>query len=159
MSTPNDLLEYPVVENFSPEVPIEIFGIANNTKKLVAIVDTGFTGFLQIPLTVGIESNLSLWSVGSSRLADGSMVKNLQCIGRIRFAGKELFGIVTLSEKGNDCLLGMQFLEILKMDFTVSPTRNRAIFKSLESEVLPIPPVSQSVKNEKKKTKTKRPIV
>ena len=154
MNTSNDLLEYPVVENFSPEVPVEIFGLANNTKKVVAVVDTGFTGFLQIPLTVGIESNLSLWSVGSSRLADGSVVKNLQCIGKIRFAGKELIGIITLSEKGNDCLLGMQFLERLKMDFTVSPTKNRAIFKSIipKDEEIAVKVETKNGKNEAKKT-------
>ena len=153
MSSTNDLLEYPVVENFSPEVPVEVFGLGNNTKKIVAVVDTGFTGFLQIPLTIGIESNLSLWSVGSLRLADGSVVKNLQCIGRIRFAGKELIGIITLSETGNDCLLGMQFLERLKMDFTVSPTRNRAIFKSLlpqEDSHKPEPTKGGIKKNNKK---------
>lgn len=120
-------LEYPITENYSPEVTIEITGLKGN-KHVVAIVDTGFTGFLQIPLSIGIACNLRLWGTSNSKLADGSKVKNLECVGEIRFAGKNLFNIISLSEGGEDCLLGMQFLNELKMDFTISVGEKKAIF-------------------------------
>lgn len=120
-------LEYPITENYSPEITIEVIGPTSN-KSLVAVVDTGYTGFLQIPLSVGIACNLRLWGIGTGRLADGSKVKNIQCIGEIRFADQKIFNIISLSEGGEDCLLGMQFLQSIDMDFTVSPKDKKAIF-------------------------------
>jgi clan AA aspartic protease len=130
-------LDFPVIENFSPEVPVEIYGLEKNIK-FVATVDTGSEGFLQIPLATGIKANLRLWGTKYWTLADGRKVKMLECIGRIRFAGKDLIGIISLSETSDACLLGMQFLDGLKMDFTVSLTRKRAIFQKLsEPEIKP----------------------
>ena len=120
-------LEFPVVSNLSPEIPIEIIGQVKSNK-VVATLDTGFTGFLQIPIAVGISSNLTLWSISNSRLADGRMIKNLDCVGNIRFGMKTMFGIINLSETGEDCLLGMQFLEQLGGCFSVDIAKNKAIF-------------------------------
>ena len=53
-------LEFPITENYSPQITIEATGPTSN-KNLVAIVATGYTGFLQIPLSVGIACNLRLW--------------------------------------------------------------------------------------------------
>jgi len=130
-------LEFPVIENFSPEVLIEVYGILKKTIKVVATVDTGSTGFLQIPLATGIKANLRLIGTRYYTMADGRKVKKIECMGQIRFAGQELFGIISLSETSDDCLLGMQFLEALGMDFTVSPKNNKAIFQSLSIEEPP----------------------
>ncbi len=126
-------LEYPVTTNYSPEVTVEVLGL-NEGKSVSAIVDTGFTGFLQIPLSIGIACNLRLWGVSWSILADGSRVKNLQCVGKIRFADREIFGIISLSDTAEDCLLGMQFLQELKMDFCVSITDKKAVFIERKTE-------------------------
>ncbi len=123
-----EILEFPVTPNYSPVVSFDVMGVSG-PKPLVGIVDTGFTGFLQIPLADGIAASLNLWGISRSTLADGRIVKDLQCYGRIRFGGKELWGIISLSETGNDCLLGMQFLNMLKADFTVSPTLKKSIFR------------------------------
>mgnify|MGYP001569184642 CR=1 FL=1 len=120
-------LEFPVIENFSPEVPIEIYSL-DKPIKVVATVDTGSEGFLQVPLAVGIKANLRLFGTRYWVMADGRKVKKVECIGKIRFAGKDLIGIISLSETSEDCLLGMQFLQKLGMDFTVSPTDKKAIF-------------------------------
>ena len=83
-------LEYPITTNYSPEVTVEVLGL-NEGKSVSAIVDTGFTGFLQIPLSVGIACNLRLWGTSWSILADGKRVKNLQCVFKIRFSIKKIF--------------------------------------------------------------------
>ncbi|MEK7542781.1 MAG: hypothetical protein AAB503_00545, partial [Patescibacteria group bacterium] len=103
-------LEFPVIENFSPEVPIEIYSL-DKPIKVVATVDTGSEGFLQVPLAVGIKANLRLFGTRYWVMADGRKVKKVECIGKIRFAGKDLIGIISLSETSEDCLLGMQFLK------------------------------------------------
>lgn len=128
-----EILEFPIVGNFSPEVAIEILGsIGEEEIKVVAIVDTGSTAFLQIPIAIGMKANLRLLSLGYYTMADGRKVKKLQCIGKIRFAGKEISGIISLSETSDDSLLGMQFLQKLGMDFTVSTATKRARFQDAQ---------------------------
>lgn len=133
-------LEFPAIENFSPQVPVEIYAL-DRTIKFVATVDTGSEGFLQIPLAIGIKANLRLWGVRNWTMADGRQVKMLECIGKIKFVGNDVTGIISLSETSDDCLLGMQFLGKLNMDFTVSLTRKKTIFKN-----------SLEIKNEKIET-------
>lgn len=127
MSDVVNKLEFPITAHYSPEVTIEVVGIQHNTK-VVAVVDTGFTGFLQIPLSVGIACNLRLWGTGYSILADGRRVQNLQCVGEVIFGDKRLFNIIQLSETSDDCLLGMRFLNEIGMDFTVMTSGKKAIF-------------------------------
>lgn len=135
------LLSFPITENYSPRVPVEVLGsVHGNVKEVVAIVDTGFTGFMQIPLAIGIACNLNLWGIQSFKLADGKLIKNIECFGKIRFAGKELFGNITLSETSEDCLIGMQFLQELKMDFCVSVKDKVATFQDKPSTSKPAVP-------------------
>lgn len=147
-------LEFPVIENFSPEVPIEVYGI-DKTIKLVAMVDTGSTGFLQVPLAIGIKTNLRLLSTRYYVMADGRKVKKLECLGKIRFGGKDLIGIISLSETSEDCLLGMQFLESLGVDFTVSCKNKKAIFQFLPEETQKRE-ATEKENNKKKKKRSKK---
>ena len=140
-------LEFPITTNYSPEITIEVLGIKDG-KPVSVVVDTGFTGFLQIPLTIGIACNLRLWGVSWARLADGSRVKNLQCYGKIRFADREIFGVISLSETSDECLLGMQFLQQLSMDFTVSIINKKAIFVERRKEIEKEPPKLEIEKNQ-----------
>ncbi len=128
-------LEFPVIPNFSPKVTAEIHALGNETIEFVACVDTGNTGFLQLPLAIAIRAKLRLWGVRYWKMADGREVRMFDCFGVIRFAGKDMPGIISLSETSDDCLLGMQFLEGLKMDFTVSLTRKKAIFQDLSEKI------------------------
>ncbi len=132
MSSVNKL-EFPITKNYSPEVTIEVLGVREG-KNISAIVDTGFTGFLQIPISIGFACNLSLWGSSFAILADGSKTKNIQCVGKIRFADQEIAGIITLSDTTDCCLVGMQFLQELKMDFTVSVLDKKAIFTERPTE-------------------------
>ncbi len=95
--------------------------------KQSAILDTGFTGFLHIPLTTGIGCNLRLWGTCESTLADGRVFDNLECLGEIKIEGQILSGVITLSSTGSDCLLGMAFLEKLRGSFTLSSREQKAI--------------------------------
>ncbi len=135
MSDNQNNLEFPVIPNFSPKVPTEIHGLGEETIEFVAMVDTGNDGFLQLPLAIAIKAKLRLWGVRYWTMADGRKVRMFDCFGIIRFAGKDIPGIIALSETSDDCLLGMQFLEKLKMDFTVSLTRKKAIFQELSEKI------------------------
>ena len=121
MSHPPGSHSFPLTQNESPEVEIEIGGLINTTTKtLKAVVDTGFTGFVQVPIGVGIGTNLNLWGTQTYTLADGTTSKTLECVGKVKFLGKEMLGVISLAFTGNMALLGIVFLQELGMDMVVS---------------------------------------
>lgn len=127
---PNSPLAFPLTQNLSPEIEFELIGVTGNVQTVKAMVDTGFTGFVLMPLSLGISANLYLWGTRPFILADGRSVNHLECFGKVKFAGKEMGGVITLSETSNSTLVGMQFLEELEMDFTVSTVNKTAIFQN-----------------------------
>ena len=64
-------------EDGSPYVDIILYGPYNDKPglPLKGLVDTGFTGFLQINFLEACKINLPLQGIGSAHLADGSVVK------------------------------------------------------------------------------------
>ncbi len=75
-----------------------------------AILDTGFTGFLSIPLVQAIRLGLVLHGTTKVTLADGSQAYKLTARGKIVVGGESKIGVAILENKGTDLLLGMSFL-------------------------------------------------
>ncbi|GBR76557.1 cellular and retroviral pepsin-like aspartate proteases [Candidatus Termititenax persephonae] len=100
--------------NQSPTIPITIFGYnpVVNVNIQNAIVDTGFTGFLSVPLIYALQAGLILQTVSQSKIADGSIVPNLICLGTVIFKDKNFPGLIAISS-GQETLIGMEFLNRL----------------------------------------------
>lgn len=97
-------------QNGHPIIPIEVYGFSKEiTQKFDAMLDTGFSGFLSLPLVHAFKVGLILSSTASFTLADGSTDHTLLCFGGIKLNGDEQAGLISIS-KGNDVLLGMEFL-------------------------------------------------
>ena len=79
------------------------------------IIDTGFTGFILLPLQHAISLKLPLEGTASYTLADGSKTTCLTALAQTTFAGETLIGVVTLSEGSQDILVGMTFLRQFKL--------------------------------------------
>ena len=78
------------------------------------MIDTGFTGFLTLPLVAAIPLGLTLFGTTQSVYADGSQGTSLTVLGTVLFGESEkAFGPILLSQ-GNQPLLGMAFLRIAK---------------------------------------------
>lgn len=77
------------------------------------MLDTGFSGFLSLPLAHAFKVGLILASTASFTLADGSTDHTLLCWGGIRIKDEEQVGLISVS-KGNDALIGMDFLRKFK---------------------------------------------
>ena len=103
-------------EDGSPYVDIILCGPYNDKPglPLKGLVDTGFTGFLQINFLEACKISLPLQGIGSAHLADGSVAKEIQAIGYVNLTGDleatTVTGIVHLSEESEDVLIGMEFL-------------------------------------------------
>ena len=95
-------------------VVIEVFGYSCDVRqKFDAMLDTGFSGFLSLPLVHAFKVGLILASTASFTLADGSTDNTLLCWGGIKIGSEEQIGLIAVS-KGNDALIGMDFLRKFK---------------------------------------------
>ena len=86
------------------------------------IIDTGFTGFLQIPLGVAFELALPLEGTTSVMLANGSTATKLTAAARATVCGQSRFGIVILEAASPEILIGMDFLR--RFDVALFVTRD-----------------------------------
>lgn len=94
----------------TPLLPLRIIGKSDEFT-IDGILDTGFDGFLCLPIPIAVRLGLQLIDVASSELADGSVVENdLVFAGRAEWDGsvKDVDVLLTHAE---DALIGTSFLE------------------------------------------------
>lgn len=115
-------------ENGSPTVEIEVSGPVHAPRKLTAIVDTGFSGFLLIPLLEAFPIGLILSGTTSIELADGSKQNKLTCLGQVHFGGVEKVGLIIIEWENTDILVGMDFLRKFEKTLVVDPLNNNVLF-------------------------------
>ncbi len=95
----------------SPILKIKIGGpLPGSEQEFEAIIDTGFTGFVSMPIVQAFPLGLLLTGTTSVTLADGKSAYNLTAAGIVTVAGESQTGIVLLQSSACDILLGMDFL-------------------------------------------------
>ena len=90
--------------------------------ELTGIIDTGFTGFLQLPLARAIELALPLEGTTTVTLADGSTAAKLLATGTVELDGEEQDGTVIVEFGSSEILIGMDFLRRFGKTLIVSRT-------------------------------------
>ena len=111
-----------------PTVEIEISGPLGNKTRFTALMDTGFSGFLSLPLLNAFPIGLILHGTMSVVLADGSTHAKLTCLGAIHFDGETQSGIIIIEPQGDGLLVGMEFLRKFGRQLIVDPASNRIEF-------------------------------
>ncbi|MCR4403749.1 MAG: hypothetical protein NUW06_00355 [Candidatus Acetothermia bacterium] len=111
-------------EYHQPRVAITIQG-ARRDATLDAVIDTGFDGYLCLPVAVAIELGLELYGAQRTELADGSIKSELVFIGRAGFAGQPSREVEILLTEGEEALIGVGFLADwrLELDFPQGTVR------------------------------------
>lgn len=84
-------------------------------------IDTGFTGFLSIPIFQAFPIGLLLVGTIPITLADGKTQYRLTCLGRIHLGNQSQVGIVIIEPSGQQALLGMEFLKKFSKKLEVDP--------------------------------------
>ena len=108
-----------IINNFDePIIKLDICLSSNNSKKVNAIIDTGFNGYISIPNTLIEESNWDFLGTEEYELANGDIVEEKVYLGKIFFDGDEL-QVFSLTNRTNDVLIGTKVLKnkILKINF------------------------------------------
>lgn len=97
------------VEGLEPLVSITLQGTGGNRQNVRAIVDTGFTGYLTLPLAAISSLGLALQDVIDAELADGSIAQIETYRGTVDWQGV-VKPIVVCATEGS-ALLGMMLLD------------------------------------------------
>ena len=84
------------------------------------VIDTGFTGFIQLPIQHAFALSLPLQNTTSVTLADGSQTVNLTALATATLLGKTEVGTVILVFSSQEILIGMDFLRRFKRALVVS---------------------------------------
>lgn len=95
-----------------PYLKIRVWGLAEQfAAEFDAMIDTGFSGYLSIPLVQAFPLALTLFGTTQYQLADGTMSPKLLAHGSIECQGEITSGLIAL-EANASCgpLLGMEFL-------------------------------------------------
>jgi predicted aspartyl protease len=104
-----------------PTVDIEVSNPIGWKQPVTALIDTGFDGFLMLPIAQAFPIGLLLRGTMSITLADGSGQDKLYCLGGIEYDGEDEVGIVIIEPNSNMALLGMEFLRAFKRRLEVDP--------------------------------------
>lgn len=105
-------------ENDQPKIEIEVKGVNGSPKKLIALVDSGFNGYLTLPYVEAFPLGLVLKGIQSNTLADGSSASHFVCIGQI-CVGKKCVTTTIDIQPANIILLGTKLLKELGKTFVL----------------------------------------
>lgn len=95
----------------SPVLKITVSGPLTQGMEYEAILDTGFTGFLSMPLIEAIRNGLVLHGTTTVSFADGSSDNyRLTAQGQVKVDNESKIGVVVLEPSSRELLLGMAFL-------------------------------------------------
>lgn len=106
-----------------PYIKVKVYGLSPQfAKEFDALIDTGFTGFMMLPLTAALPLGLTLLSTASYTLADGSQSSSLIALGTVVYDGQEVHGPISLEMNAScdDALLGMDYIRQSKQMLVLS---------------------------------------
>jgi predicted aspartyl protease len=84
------------------------------------IIDTGYSGFVQLPMQHAFSLKLPLEGTTSYVLADGTKGASITALARTSFGGKTVVGVITLAPGSQEVLVGMDFLRQFKMGIVMA---------------------------------------
>lgn len=87
-------------------------------QQIEALIDTGFTGELLLPLSIAVPLGLTLAAVGSYKLADGSTSRQMLFSASVAWGSSKKLATVNVVDT-DDALMGGGFLHgyLLVVDF------------------------------------------
>jgi predicted aspartyl protease len=137
-----------------PTLKISIYGVIEQARKeFEATVDTGFSGFLSMPIVEAFPLALVLTGTTTTILADGSQSFKLTALGHVKIGDQDEVGVILLNTGQSDVLVGMEFLRVFKRTLLISDrgfvlvdteAMEKLFQSALEAMKKQIPPESDS---------------
>jgi clan AA aspartic protease len=102
--------------NDQPKIEVEVKGMSDTAKRVTALVDSGFNGYLTLPYEEAFPLGLILIGIQSNTLADGSSSSHFVCMGQVCVDGKCINTTIDI-QPANIILLGTKLLKELGKTF------------------------------------------
>ncbi len=119
----------------SPCLKLSIGGVFTNPpQEFDVIIDTGFSGFISMPMVKAFPLGLPLYGTTSVALADGKQAYKLTAIGGAGMGEETKFGVVILEANSNDILIGMEFLRTFEKVLILDPHKPSVILEDCKTE-------------------------
>ena len=101
--------------------PKATFTIAGSKTRLEfeGLIDTGFTGFILLPIGLAIPLGLELDGLNTSITADGTKHQSPTATATVEFGSQSIEASVLLAYYGDEILLGMGFLEAFRQSLVI----------------------------------------
>jgi len=114
-------------ENGRVYIDVEVYGILPELKKTFkARLDTGFDGYLSIPLTDSFPLGLILKGTQSYTIADNSTKYNLVCLGTVVCSEKS--AVVPVDVASGPILIGTKLLKEYHIEIQIDYTNETVVF-------------------------------
>ncbi len=124
----------------SPALKVKVKGPFGQGVEFEGVLDTGFTGFISMPLLSALPLGLILYGTVSVELADGSKSVKLTARGMAEMEGESEVGVVVLEPNSSEVLIGMAFLRLFKRALLLSQNKVYLVDESQTPETAE-PPV------------------
>jgi predicted aspartyl protease len=107
----------------NPHLKVKLCGMFNPAGiELEAVIDTGFSGFLSLPLIQAFPVGLALAGTTSVQFADGTTSNKLFAVGTVLVGSVSKSGVVLLHESAAKPLLGMDFIRRFNIALVMTKT-------------------------------------
>lgn len=135
-------------------IDIEVVSLLSTALKrtIPVVVDTGFTGDLQLTYQEAFTLGLVLKGVQPYRLADGSSITFFSCLGLVSFNGQTVACSIDVKPSGSH-LIGMQLLKKLNCSLAADFVNDTARFEVVKTPPSQTPPTSTSSSSSKTKAR------
>src|SRR5580700_5254995 len=107
-------------------VDIEVSNPLNWKRPVTAVIDSGFDGFLSLPILQAFPIGLLLLGTMTLTLADGSMHQKLCCLGNVEFGGEKQSGTIIIDGTSTIALVGIDFIRTFRRRLVIDPI-NRTV--------------------------------
>jgi predicted aspartyl protease len=122
----------------APSLKISVGGpIRQLSREFDAVIDTGFSGFISMPLLRAFPIGLMLFGTTAIVLADGTTAYKLTALGTAAVEGESRVGVIILEPTSNDILIGMEFLRQFNKNLFVDPDNSRVILEDTKPPASP----------------------
>ena len=102
----------------SPKITFTIGG-SKAQLEFEGTLDTGFTGFMLLPIALAVPLGLELDGLNTSLTADGTVHRSPTATAHVEFGTDSRDVSIVLAYYGDEILLGMNFLETFQQSLII----------------------------------------